>query len=380
MLNTHGRTAYTDDHELFRDSVRKFFDRELVPNLDRFESEGIVDRAFWKASGEAGLLCPGVPEAYGGPGLDFRYNAVVDEELGYLGSGAGFPIQSDICADYLIHYGSEEQKQRWLPGMVTGDVIVAIAMTEPHTGSDLQALRTSAVRDGDHYVINGSKTYISNGINADLVIVVAKTNPGAGSKGISLILVEATRAGFRRGRKLDKVGLRSADTAELFFDSVRVPVENLLGDEGAGFRYLMTQLPQERLSIAVIGQACAQRAFDEAVKFTKDRKAFGATVFDFQNTRYALAGMRTELQVGWAHLDWAITRHVAGELTTAEASAAKLWHSEMQGSICDRALQLHGGAGYMNEYPVARLWRDARVARIYGGTSEIMKEVIARSI
>jgi acyl-CoA dehydrogenase len=380
MLNTHGRTAYTDDHELFRDSVRKFFQREMIPHLDRFETEGIVDRACWKAAGEAGLLCPGIPESYGGPGLDFLYNAVVDEELGYSGSGAGFPIQSDICADYLIHYGTEEQKQRWLPGMVTGDVIVAIAMTEPSTGSDLQSLRTTATAHGDHYVIQGSKTYISNGINADLVIVVAKTNPAAGAKGISLILVEATREGFRRGRKLDKIGLRSADTAELFFDNVKVPIENRLGDEGAGFRYLMNNLPQERLSIAVIGQACAQRAFDESVKFTKDRKAFGSTVFDFQNSRYELAAMQSKLQVGWAHLDWTLQRHVAKLLTTAEASAAKLWHSELQGEICDRALQLHGGAGYMNEYPIARLWRDARVSRIYGGTSEIMKEVIARSI
>ena len=264
--------------------------------------------------------------------------------------------------------------------MVGGDAIVAIAMTEPGTGSDLQGIRTTALRQGDDYVINGSKTYITNGVQADLVILVAKTDPTAGGKGISLILVETDREGYKVGRKLDKVGQRSGDTAELFFNDVRVPVANLLGQEGRGFACLMNSLPQERLSIAVLAQAGAQRAFDEAVKFTKDRKAFGQTVFDFQNTRFELADMAAKLQVGWVHLDWAIARHVARELTAVEASAAKLWHSELQGEICDRSLQLHGGAGYMNEYPIARLWRDARVSRIYGGTSEIMKEVIARSI
>ena len=380
MLKTNSRAAYTEDHEIFRDSVNRFFERELIPNLARYDHDGIVDRKFWKAAGDAGLLCPGVPEEYGGLGLDFRYNAIIDEELSYAGSAAGFPLQSDICADYILHYGSEDQKRHWLPRMVSGDVITAIAMTEPGTGSDLQAIRTSAVRDGDHFVVNGSKTYITNGLNADLVIVVAKTDPTAGAKGISLVLVEADREGFQRGRKLDKVGHDSADTSEMFFNDVRVPLTNLLGTEGKGFSHLMNQLPQERLSIAVIAQACAQRALDEAVAFTKERKAFGATVFDFQNTRYELAAMQAKVQVGWAHLDWALLRHVAGKLTTAEASAAKLWHSEMQFEICDRALQLHGGAGYMNEYPIARLWRDARVSRIYGGTSEIMKEVIARSL
>jgi acyl-CoA dehydrogenase len=381
MLNTSGRIAYTEEHEIFRDSVRKFVDGELTPHLARFDAEGIVDRKMWKAVGAAGLLCPGVPESYGGMGLDYRYNAILDEEIYYTGSAAGFHLQSDVCASYLVHFGSEEQKRQWLPQMVSGEAIVAIAMTEPGTGSDLQAIRTSAVRDGDHYVINGSKTYITNGQNADLVILVVKTDPMKGAKGgISLILVEATRDGFERGRKLDKVGQDSADTSELFFNSVRVPVANCLGEEGKGFYHLMQQLPQERLAIAVVGQTCAQRAFDEAVKFTKERKAFGSVVFDFQNTRYELADMQTKLQVGWAHLDWALLRHVAGKLTTEEASAAKLWHSELQGEICDRALQLHGGAGYMNEYPIARLWRDARVSRIYGGTSEIMKAVIARSI
>lgn len=380
MLTTAGRTAYDADLELFRDQVRKFFDKELYPNLDRWEDEGIVDREFWKAYGAAGLLCPQVPAEYGGLELDYRFNAVIGEELAYAGCSAGVTLQSDITVDYLINYGSEEQKRKFLPGMVSGEIITAIAMTEPGTGSDLQGVKTTAKRDGNHYVVNGSKTYITNGQNADVVIVVAKTDPGLGSKGISLILVERGAEGFERGRNLDKVGQNSADTSELFFNDVRVPITNCLGEEGRGFGYLMNQLPQERLQIAVGAQAGAQRAFDEAVKFTKERKAFGQSIFDFQNTRFTLAALKTKLQVGWAHLDWAIKRHVAGELTAAEASAAKLFHTELQWEACDTALQLHGGAGYMNEYPIARLWRDARVQRIYGGTSEIMKEVVARTI
>jgi alkylation response protein AidB-like acyl-CoA dehydrogenase len=380
MLDTASRAAFDEEHALFRDQVRKFFDRQLVPNLDRWEEEGIVDRDFWKKCGDAGILCPQVPEAYGGLGLDYRYNAVVGEELAYAGSSAGITLQSDITVDYIIHYGSEEQKARWLPGMVSGEVISAIAMTEPGAGSDLQGVKTTARRDGNHYVINGSKTYITNGQNADLVIVVAKTDPDKGAKGTSLILVEADREGFARGRNLDKIGQNSADTSELFFNDVRVPITNCLGEEGMGFAYLMNQLPQERLQISIAAQAGAQRAFDEAVRFTKDRKAFGRTVFDFQNTQFTLAGLAAKLQVGWAHLDWAIARHVARKFTAVEASAAKLWHTELQWEVCDAALQLHGGAGYMNEYPIARLWRDARVQRIYGGTSEIMKLVVGRSL
>jgi alkylation response protein AidB-like acyl-CoA dehydrogenase len=380
MLQTETRTAYDEDLNVFRDQVRKFFDRALTPNLDRWEEDGVVDRQFWLACGEAGLLCPTTPPEYGGLGLDFRYNAVIDEELSYAGSSAGITLQSDIVCDYIANYGSEEQKQKWLPRMVSGEVITAIAMTEPGTGSDLQAVRTTAIKDGNHYVVSGSKTYITNGQNADLIIVVAKTDPNAGSKGVSLILVEAEREGFKRGRNLDKVGQNSADTSELFFEDVRVPITNCLGEEGRGFAYLMQQLPQERLGIAVSGQAGAQRAFDEAVKFTKARKAFGQTVFDFQNTRFTLGALKAKLQAGWAHLDWCIARHLEGKLTAAEASAAKLFHTELQWECCDAALQLHGGAGYMNEYPIARLWRDARVQRIYGGTSEIMKEVVARSI
>jgi len=380
MLDTAARTAYDESHIAFRDTVRKLFDRELIPHLDRHEAEGIVDRDFWRACGDAGLLCPTVPEEFGGLGLDFGFNAVIDEELAYAGSSAGITLQSDIVCDYIVNYGSPEQKAKWLPKMISGEVITAIAMTEPSTGSDLQGIKTTARRDGNHYVINGSKTYITNGQNADLVILVAKTDPTLGAKGMSLILVESDREGFARGRNLDKIGQHSADTSELFFNDVRVPITNCLGEEGKGFAYLMSQLPQERLSIAVSAQAGAQRAFDEAVKFTKDRKAFGKTMFDFQNTRFQLADLKTKLQVGWAHLDYCIKRHLAGDLTPAEGAAAKLWHTELQWEICDMALQLHGGAGYMNEYPVARLWRDARVTRIFGGTSEIMKEIVSREI
>jgi alkylation response protein AidB-like acyl-CoA dehydrogenase len=380
MLDLSRRTAFTPEHDQFRDSVRRFFDRELLPYLSRWEEEGIIDRAFWNKAGAAGLLCPTVPEEYGGPGLDFGFNAVIDEELAYAGSTAGITLHSDIVADYLVAYGSEEQKKHWLPRMVSGETATAIAMTEPGAGSDLQGIRTSAKRDGNHYVLNGSKTYITNGQHADLVIVVAKTDASLGAKGVSLILVEADREGYARGRNLDKIGFHSQDTSELFFNDVRIPITNCLGEEGMGFAYLMNQLPQERLSIACAAQAAAQRAFDEAVRFTKDRKAFGKTVFDFQNTKFTLADLAAKLQVGWAHLDWAILRHVAGELNAAEASAAKLWHTELQWEACDASLQLHGGAGYMNEYLIARLWRDARVTRIFGGTNEIMKEVVSRSI
>jgi len=380
MLDLSRRTAFCDDHQLFRDQVRRFFERELVPHLERWEAQGEIDKGFWRLAGEAGLLCPNVAEAYGGLGLDFGYNAVIAEELGYAGSSAGITLHSDIVAPYIEAYGSEELKRTWLPRMISGETPTAIAMTEPAAGSDLQGIRTIAIRDGDDYVLNGSKTYITNGQHAELAIVVAKTDPSEGAKGTSLILVEAEREGFARGRNLDKIGLHGQDTSELFFQDLRVPRSNLLGAEGMGFAYLMNQLPQERLGIAIGAQASAQRAFDEAVKFTKQRKAFGRTVFEFQNTRFTLADLAAKLQVGSAHLDWALTRHLAGKLTAAEASAAKLWHTELQWEVCDAALQLHGGAGYMNEYLIARLWRDARVTRIFGGTNEIMKEVVARAI
>ncbi|HCW59381.1 MULTISPECIES: acyl-CoA dehydrogenase family protein [Sphingobium] len=380
MLDTAARFAFNEDHAMFRDTVRQVFARELIPNLDRFEEEGIVSRDFWRACGDAGMLCPTVKEEHGGLGLDFGFNVVVAEELAYAGSSAGITLQNDITAEYIEVYGSPEQHDKYLPKMVSGECITAIAMTEPGTGSDLQGIRTTARKDGNHYIINGSKTYITNGQNADVIIVAAKTNPELGAKGVSLILVDADTAGFKRGRNLDKIGQHSADTSELFFEDVRVPISNCLGQEGQGFIYLMSQLPQERLSIAVSAQAAAQRAFDEAVSFTKERQAFGQAVFQFQNTKFTLADMKSQLQVGWAHLDWAINRHLAGVLTTAEASAAKQWHTDMQGRVIDMALQLHGGAGYMNEYMVARLWRDARVTRIFGGTNEIMKEVVSRSL
>lgn len=380
MLNTAYRTAYSDTHNQFREQVRKFLEREVVPHADAWEEAGIIGRDLWLKAGEAGLLCPTVPEEYGGLGLDFGYNAVIDEEVAYTGVTLGFSLQSDIVADYLVAYGSEEQKRQWLPRLVSGETVTAIAMTEPGAGSDLQGVRTTAKRDGNHYVINGSKTYITNGQNADLIIVVAKTNPEAGARGTSLILVESDRPGFARGRNLDKIGQNAADTSELFFQDVRVPITNCLGEENMGFIYLMSQLPQERLSIAVGAQASAQRAFDEAVKYTKERKAFGKTVFDFQNTRFSLADAAAKLQVGWGHIDWCLKKHLNKELTAFEGSAAKLWHTEMQWEVTDLALQLHGGAGYMNEYPIARMWRDARVQRIYGGTSEIMKEIVARAI
>ncbi|NTS64802.1 acyl-CoA dehydrogenase family protein [Sphingomonas sp. HHU CXW] len=377
-----GRQAYTEDHEAFRQTVRSFLAKEGQPFADQWNKDRLVPKSFWRQAGEVGMLCPTVPEAYGGLGLDFGYNAIVDEEMAYAGVPAGFSLQSDIVAGYIEHYGSEEQKAQWLPKMVSGEVVTAIAMTEPGTGSDLQSIRTSAKKDGNHYVINGSKTYITNGQNTDLTLVVAKTDPDAqpAYKGMSIILVESDREGFRKGRKLDKIGQDAADTSELFFDDVRVPITNCLGEEGKGFIYLMSQLPQERLSIAVSVQATAQKAFDETVAFTKDRKAFKGTVFDFQNTKFVLADLKTKLQVGWAHLDWCIKRHLAGELTNEEGAAAKLFHTELEWEVMDKCLQLHGGAGYMNEYPIARAWRAARVSRIYGGTNEIMKEVIARKL
>ena len=380
MLDTANRFAYNEDHDAFRDTVRKVLAEHMEPHLDQHEADGIVPRAAWKALGEAGMLCPTVSEENGGLGLDFGFNCILNEEVAYLGTSAGFTLQNDITVNYFERLGSEEQKAKYLPGMISGDIITAIAMTEPGAGSDLQGIRTTAAADGNHLVINGSKTYITNGQNADVVIVVAKTDPNAGAKGTSLVLVDSGTPGFEKGRNLDKIGQHSADTSELFFSDVRVPKTNILGGENRGFIHLMEELPQERLSIAVGAQSGAQRAFDEAVKFTKDRKAFGKTVFEFQNTKFTLADLQAKLQVGWAHLDWAIKRHLAGELTTGEASAAKLWHTEMQWEMVDAALQLHGGAGYMNEYAIARLWRDARVQRIYGGTSEIMKEVVSREI
>ncbi len=380
MLERDGSSLFGEEHRAFRAMVRKFIEREFTPRVEEFEDAGKVARDFWLKCGDAGLLCPTMPEAYGGLGLDFSFNAIINEEFTYAMMADSITLQTDITMPYILHYGSEEQKAELLPRLLSGETIVAIAMTEPGAGSDLQGVRTTARRDGDDYVINGAKTFITNGQNADLIITVCKTNPEAGAKGTSLMLVEADRSGFARGRNLDKVGQWMADTSELFFNDVRIPLSNILGRENSGFVYLVSDLPQERLSISITAQAAAQRAFDEAVAFTRERKAFGKQLIDFQNTRFVLADIKAKLQVGWVHLDWAIARHIKGELTADEAAASKYWHTEMQWETCDAALQLHGGSGYMNEYPIARIWRDARVRRIYGGTSEIMRELIGRNL
>ncbi|WP_285020695.1 acyl-CoA dehydrogenase family protein [Novosphingobium sp. fls2-241-R2A-195] len=380
MLERDASHLFDEDLRLFRQTVRRFIEREFSPRVEEFEEAGKVGRDFWLKMGEAGFLCPGIPEEFGGLGLDFRFNAILNEELTYAMMSDSVTLQSDITMPYLLHYASDELNARWLPGLLSGETVSAIAMTEPGAGSDLQGVRTTARRDGDEYVINGSKTFITNGQNADVIITVCKTEPELGAKGTSLILVEADRAGFERGRNLDKVGQWMADTSELFFNDVRVPAGNLIGQENRGFIYLVSELAQERLSISITAQAAAQRAYDEAVAFTRERKAFGKAIIDFQNTRFTLADIKAKLQVGWAHLDWAIARHVRGELTAEEAAASKYWHTEMQWLACDAALQLHGGAGYMNEYPIARIWRDARVRRIYGGSSEIMRELVGRSL
>ncbi len=375
---TSNRLNYGETHDEFRAQVRKFLAEELAAHGEAWQEQGRTDREFWLKAGALGLLSAQTPEAFGGPELDMSFNFIVTEELAYAIAPNGFQTHSDVCVDYLLHYGSEVMKQEWLPRTVSGEAIMAIAMTEPGAGSDLRALRTMARRDGDTFVVNGSKTYISNGQNADLVIVAVRTDPDR--SGLSLLLIEGHREGYVRGRNLDKIGQHGADTSELFFEDVRVPVSHMIGEEGKGLSLMIKQLAQERLSIAVSCQASAQRAYDEATAFTRDRKAFGKSVLDFQSTRFTLADIKADLQVGWAHLDWAIARLLKGHLTADEAAAAKLWHSEMLWKAADTALQLHGGAGYMNEYPIARLWRDARVLRIYGGTSEIMKELIGRSI
>ncbi len=374
------RDVYLPEHELFRSSIRTFIDKEVRPWHDQWEKDHIVPRGFWLKAGTQGMLCPQVPEDYGGPGGDYRFLPIVVEEMFYAGgSGPGFAVHSDIVGGYLLNHGTHEQKLAWLPSMVEGKTIGAIAMTEPNAGSDLRAIRTTARREGDHYVINGAKTFISNGQNADLVIVAARTGTADGG-GISLFLVESTRTGFRRGRNLEKVGLRAQDTSELFFDEVRVPCTNLLGTEGEGFKILMRELPQERLAIAVSAVASSQRAFDLTVAYVKERRAFGHLVADFQNTRFALAEIQTQLAAGWSFLDSCILQHAQGKLTPVRAAMVKLWTTEMQGRVVDTCVQLHGGYGYMMEYPIARIYLDTRVQRIHGGTSEIMKEVISRAI
>jgi acyl-CoA dehydrogenase len=338
---------------------------------------------MWVKGGDAGLLCPQVAEEYGGAGGDFRMNAVVVEEFGYSGFAgptSNFSVHSDVCCGYLISYGTPEQKAKWLPRMVRGETVCAIAMTEPGTGSDLKGIRTRAVRDGDEFIVSGQKTFISNGQLCDLVIVVSRTCNDAGSRGMSLILVETARAGFGRGRNLEKLGQLSADTSEMFFNEVRVPASNLLGAEGGAMAALMSELPQERLTIAITSMAAAQKAFDITRDYTRQRKAFGKAIAEMQNTRYKLADLKTELAVGWAFVDQCLSKHIEGKLTTQEASMAKLWASEMHGRAVDQCVQLFGGYGFMREYEICRLYADARVQRIYGGTSEIMRELISRNL
>ena len=372
---------YTAEHEMFRTTARRFFEKEVKPFHAQWEEEGIVPKALWRKAGEQGLLCMSVPEEYGGVGGDFLYSAIAIEEQGRVGaSGPGFSLHTDITTPYFMAYASEEQKKYWLPKMVSGEVITAIAMTEPGTGSDLQSVKTTAVKDGNELVINGSKTFITNGQNADLIIVVCKTDPKAGAKGTSLVLVEADRDGFRRGRNLDKIGLKAQDTSELFFDNVRVPTANMLGADGMGFVQLMQMLPQERLVVAIQAVAAMELALDETIKYTRDRKAFGKSIIDFQNTRFKLAELKTQATVARVFVDDCTAKHLKRELDVPTAAMAKLWTTDLQCRLIDECLQLFGGYGYMWEYPIARLYADARVQKIYAGTKEIMKELIGRTL
>ena len=366
---------------VLRDAARKFFTTELGPHQARWEEQGMVDRDAWTKTGAAGFLLAEMPVEYGGSGGDYRHETVImEEQLRAGASGLGSQVHSQIVAPYFLHYGTEEQKQKWLPKMATGEYVGAIAMTEPNTGSDLQGVRTTAIRDGDDYVINGSKTYISNGQHCDLVIVVAKTDPTQGAKGISLIVVEANTPGFQRGRNLKKMGQAAADTSELFFADCRVPVGNCLGDEGKGFVQLMQQLPQERLNIAQAAVVEMERAIAMTIDFVKERKAFGQRVLDFQNTKFKLAECKTEALIARNFVDQCLVKHMSGELDASTASMAKYWCTDKQNQIIDTCLQLHGGAGYMEEYPISGMYKDARVQSIYGGTNEIMKELISRTL
>jgi alkylation response protein AidB-like acyl-CoA dehydrogenase len=377
------RPVYDPDMELFRETTRRFAAREIAPNFERWESEGIVDRLYWMKGGETGLLCPQVPEVYGGAGGDFRFNAIVLEELwyaGFAGPAANYSVHNDVCCGYILSYGSEAQKKKWLPKMISGEVVCAIAMTEPGTGSDLQGIRTRATRVEGGYRVSGQKTFISNGQHCDLVIAVTRTDADAKSRGMSLLLIEADQPGFRRGRNLDKLGQISADTSELFFDDVFVPATHLLGMEGGAMAALMSELPQERLTIAIQSIATAQRAFDITRDYIRERKAFGRPIGDMQNTRFKMADMKADLSVGWSFVDQCLAQHCAGHLTTYDASTAKLWTSEMLGRVVDQCLQFFGGYGFMREYEICRLFADARVQRIYGGTSEIMRELISRNL
>jgi alkylation response protein AidB-like acyl-CoA dehydrogenase len=375
-------SIYEQEHEDFRATARAFLEREVVPHHEQWEKDGQVSREVWLKAGEAGLLCFDVDEEYGGAGMrDFRYNMVLVEEISRVGaSGVGFPVHTDVIVPYISSLGTEEQKKRWLPGLVSGELISAIAMTEPGAGSDLQGVRTTAVDKGDHYVLNGSKTFISNGIMSDLVIVVCKTDPDAGHKGISLVVVERGMDGFERGRNLDKVGLKAQDTAELFFDNVEVPKENLLGEEGGGFIALMENLPQERISIAAIAVAAIEHILELCLDYAKERQAFGKPIGAFQHNRFLLAEMATEAHVARVFVNDCVQRLNAGTADTSLASMAKWWTTELQTKMADRGVQLFGGYGYMTEYPISKAFTDSRIQTIYGGTTEIQKEIIGRML
>ncbi len=376
------RKIFNEEHEMFRDAVRRFVANEITPYHEEWEKDGIVPREIWAKAGELGFLSMDAPEKYGGMGeTDFRFNVILGEELTKAGaSGIGFGLHNDVNMPYFLNYCSEGQLERWMPKMVSGEYITAIAMSEPGAGSDLAGVRTTAVLDGDHYILNGQKTFITNGINSDLVIVVAKTNQESRHGGLSLLVVERGIEGFERGRNLDKIGLKAQDTAELFFDNACVPATNLLGEEGKGFYQLMHQLPQERLSVAVIAVAACEAALEQTMKYCQERTAFGQPIGKFQNTRFKLAEMKTETEIARVFVDRCIMELNAGELTPEEAAMAKWWTTELQKKVIDQCLQLHGGYGYMMEYPIAKFYIDARVQTIYAGTTEIMKEIIGRSM
>ncbi|HEY2442719.1 MAG TPA: acyl-CoA dehydrogenase family protein [Streptosporangiaceae bacterium] len=376
------RDIFTDEHAAFRDLVRSFIDKEVTPHHEQWERDGMVSRDVWLAAGRAGLLGIEIDEKYGGGGSqDYRYYLILGEELARAGAhGPGFTVHNDIIGPYLQRLGTDEQWKRWGPGYCSGEIITAIAMSEPGAGSDLQGIRTTAVRDGDHYILNGQKTFISNGQLCDLVIVVARTDPEAGYKGISLLVAERGMAGFERGRNLDKVGLHAQDTSELFFSDVRVPAANLLGEPGGGFIALMNNLPRERVAIGAAALAGAEKVFEETLEYCKQRQAFGRPIGRFQHNRFVLAEMATELAVARSFTDRCVTEHNVGRLSTEEASMLKWWNTELCNRIVDRCVQLYGGYGYMREYPVARAFADGRVQTIFGGTTEIMKEIIGRGL
>ncbi|WP_219821569.1 acyl-CoA dehydrogenase family protein [Sneathiella aquimaris] len=375
------RTLFQEEHNIFRESVRRFYEEHIMPYHAQWEKDGQISREAWTEAGKQGLLCMPIPEEYGGAGADKLYSIIMMEEQARAGaSGPGFGLHSEIVAPYILNYGTEEQKKKYLPKLASGEMIGAIAMTEPGAGSDLQGVKTRAVKDGDDYVINGSKTFITNGFMCDLVIVVTKTDPEAGAKGTTLFLVETGTPGFEKGRNLDKLGLKAQDTAELFFDDVRVPASNMLGGEGKGFFCLMQELAWERLQIAIGATATMEAVLEDTIEYTKSRSAFGKNIIQFQNSKFKLAEMKTELQIARVFVDKCIEELLKGELDVPTAAMAKYWCSDLENKLIDECLQLHGGYGFMWEYRVARSYADARVQRIYGGTNEIMKEIISRSL